>query len=211
MPARLAFSPASRGLLTAIGSAGRRPLGEPMCMQCVGAVGTSLQAVTIIGGPIALIYLQRVRAFFGLPNNSAAAVAARVEASQAEFTGSDQPASPPATAGMECTTPRPGHRSSSRWPRRDASRGLGPGLPLLPRGFESSGPPARCSRSWLGGPRLTARHPHVGGATGTRQSHGLTPPRRPPEAKNPTPPGRGRRVAGGAGRGSRPPLSRHPS
>ena len=36
-----------------------------MCMQCVGAVGTAFQAATLIGGPIALKYLQRVRALLG--------------------------------------------------------------------------------------------------------------------------------------------------
>ena len=54
-----------------------------MCMQCVGAVGTGFQAATLIGGPIALKYYQRVRAFFGLPDTSAAAVAARAKALEA--------------------------------------------------------------------------------------------------------------------------------
>ncbi len=48
-----------------------------MCMQCVGAVGTAFQAATLIGGPIAAKHYQRIRAAFGLQDNSVAAVEAR--------------------------------------------------------------------------------------------------------------------------------------
>lgn len=48
-----------------------------MCMQCVGAVGTALQAATLVGGPYAYKQYRRVRNAFGLPDNSVAAVEAR--------------------------------------------------------------------------------------------------------------------------------------
>ena len=44
-----------------------------MCMTCVGAVGTALQAATLIGGPIAYGGYRRVRARLGLPDTSVAA------------------------------------------------------------------------------------------------------------------------------------------
>lgn len=56
-----------------------------MCMTCVGAVGTALQAATLIGGPIAYGGYRRVRARLGLPDTS---VAAR----EAELPGSTAPA-----------------------------------------------------------------------------------------------------------------------
>jgi hypothetical protein len=54
-----------------------------MCMQCVGAVGTGLQAATIFGGPILLKWYRRTRAALGLPDDSVAAVEAREAAEQA--------------------------------------------------------------------------------------------------------------------------------
>ena len=44
-----------------------------MCMQCVGAVGTALQAATLFGGPVAYKYYRRTRNALGLPDTSAAA------------------------------------------------------------------------------------------------------------------------------------------
>jgi hypothetical protein len=60
-----------------------------MCMQCVGAVGTGLQAATIVGGPLLLRWYRRTRAALGLPDDTVAAVEAR-EAAEAE----DAPAAP---------------------------------------------------------------------------------------------------------------------
>ena len=57
-----------------------------MCMTCVGAVGTALQAATLIGGPIAYGGYRRVRARLGLTDTS---VAAR----EAQMPGSTAPAS----------------------------------------------------------------------------------------------------------------------
>jgi hypothetical protein len=51
-----------------------------MCMQCVGAAGTALQAATLFGGPVAYKYYRRARRSLGLPDNSAAAEAARLRA-----------------------------------------------------------------------------------------------------------------------------------
>jgi hypothetical protein len=51
-----------------------------MCMQCVGAAGTALQAATLFGGPVAYKYYRRARASLGLPDTSAAAEATRLKA-----------------------------------------------------------------------------------------------------------------------------------
>jgi hypothetical protein len=72
-----------------------------MCMQCVGAAGTALQAATLFGGPLAYKYYRRTRKALGLPDTSAAAEAARAA-------GLPEP---------ELETPRP-VRSS---PRRSAA------------------------------------------------------------------------------------------
>ena len=44
-----------------------------MCMQCVGAAGTALQAATVIGGPFAYAGYRRVRARLGLSDTAVAA------------------------------------------------------------------------------------------------------------------------------------------
>ena len=44
-----------------------------MCMQCVGAVGSALQAATVIGGPFAYAGYRRARAALGLKDTSVAA------------------------------------------------------------------------------------------------------------------------------------------
>ena len=51
-----------------------------MCMQCVGAVGTALQAATLFGGPVVYKHYRKVRALVGLPDNSVAAIQARAAA-----------------------------------------------------------------------------------------------------------------------------------
>ena len=48
-----------------------------MCMTCVGGLGTALQAVTLIGGPIAYGGYRRLRAAVGLPDTAVAAVEAQ--------------------------------------------------------------------------------------------------------------------------------------
>ena len=48
-----------------------------MCMQCVGAVGTALQAATLVGGPIVYKHYRAIRARLGLPDTSVAAQQAR--------------------------------------------------------------------------------------------------------------------------------------
>jgi hypothetical protein len=90
-----------------------------MCMQCVGTVGTAFQAATLIGGPIALKYYQRVRALFGLPDNSAAAVAARARALEAEAACCDGGCSRSPTPGIA-------RRGRARAPAGAVSRGGGP-------------------------------------------------------------------------------------
>lgn len=52
-----------------------------MCMQCVGAVGAALQAVTVVGGPYAYKHYRRARAALGLRDTSVAAQEARAAAS----------------------------------------------------------------------------------------------------------------------------------
>ena len=47
-----------------------------MCMQCVGAVGTALQAATLVGGPIVYAGYRRARSVLGLSDTSVAARAA---------------------------------------------------------------------------------------------------------------------------------------
>ncbi len=144
-----------------------------MCMQCVGAVGTAFQAATLIGGPIALKYLQRVRAFFGLPDNSAAAVAARARALEAETTPSrerhSRHRSPPNPSGRCCNggcSVSPASESPGR--RRARARARATGGDRGPRttrpgwvpGREASIPPGPARR----GPRgtgISGRSPPV--------------------------------------------------
>lgn len=44
-----------------------------MCMQCVGAVGTALQAATLFGAPVVYKHYRTVRRMLGLPDTSVAA------------------------------------------------------------------------------------------------------------------------------------------
>ena len=81
-----------------------------MCMQCVGAVGTAFQAATLVGGPIVVKHYQRIRAAFGLEDNSVAAVEARE---------SGAAVTPPA-AGEQHAGPSP----EERLPRARAAREL---------------------------------------------------------------------------------------
>lgn len=94
-----------------------------MCMQCVGIVGTGFQAAALIGGPIVIKHYQRVRAAFGLPDNSVAAVEARAAAE---------------AAGGLCpeATPAPIARGRRDHRRRTAS---GPGGRTLPGGAVPGG------------------------------------------------------------------------
>ena len=101
-----------------------------MCMQCVGTVGTAFQAATLIGGPFALKYYQRVRAFLGLPDNSAAAVAARARALEAP-----PPPAPP-RRGPRPRTPR----GTPRRTKQDARPGSGR---PAPRRSRAQGPGTR--------------------------------------------------------------------
>ncbi len=64
-----------------------------MCMQCVGAVGTALQAATVIGGPIVYAGYRRGRRILGLRDTSVAACEARGQATSAP------PARPASAAG----------------------------------------------------------------------------------------------------------------
>ena len=48
-----------------------------MCMTCVGGVATSLQAATLLGGPIAYAGYRRARAALGMRDTSVAAVEAQ--------------------------------------------------------------------------------------------------------------------------------------
>ena len=52
-----------------------------MCMQCVGSVGTALQAATVLGGPIAYAGYRRARAMLGLRDTAVAAVEAQASES----------------------------------------------------------------------------------------------------------------------------------
>lgn len=87
-----------------------------MCMQCVGIVGTAFQAVTLVGGPVVVKHYQRIRAAFGLPDNSVAAVEARAM----EPRGHDEapaPAAPP-VHGERRPAPRaaaPAARVATTW------------------------------------------------------------------------------------------------
>jgi hypothetical protein len=77
-----------------------------VCMQCVGAVATAFNAATLVGGPIAAKHYQRIRAAFGLQDNSVAAVEAREPLSVA----SADPARPTPHAGhfdLHTTVPKP--------------------------------------------------------------------------------------------------------
>lgn len=46
-------------------------------MQCVGSVGTALQAATVFGGPVAYAGYRRARALLGLRDTAVAAVEAQ--------------------------------------------------------------------------------------------------------------------------------------
>ncbi len=54
-----------------------------MCMQCVGAVGTALQAATVIGGPIVYAGYRRGRRMLGMRDTSVAACEARGQTTSA--------------------------------------------------------------------------------------------------------------------------------
>src|SRR4051794_34336617 len=73
-----------------------------MCMQCVGAAGTALQAATLIGGPYAYRAYRGARRRLGLPDTSAAA-----EAERARRAAAGEPEPAPARRPAESWRIRP--------------------------------------------------------------------------------------------------------
>ena len=76
-----------------------------MCMQCVGAVGTALQAATVVGGPIAYAGYRRIRARLGLSDTSVSAVEAAQAAGAAGITPAPTSAAIASTASSENWVP----------------------------------------------------------------------------------------------------------
>lgn len=81
-----------------------------MCMQCVGQVGTALQAATVFGGPVAYAGYRRVRAMLGLRDTSVAAVEAQATESAPDRT---RLSSAPTTSAENCPPVQRRHSASA--------------------------------------------------------------------------------------------------
>ena len=98
-------------------------------MQCVGAVGTALQAATLFGGPTVYRYYRRARAALGLSDTSVAAQEARQrEAELAARQACDLDEATPSPVPIGDPPLRaPFLRPGVRVPARRTARAGGPG------------------------------------------------------------------------------------